>query len=150
MPLSLLFLFLVYQVQLGNFFAFFKAQEIANVSPHLQFPPFKILLHNYYLPSAIESWKEIYIFYYVSISFMIIKLFQMKERLLGYIGLIYAIPLFFLVHADIARYSIPLLPLFFVAFHKQLGKKSMLLAMTITIPAIFAYAINLILYNVSP
>ncbi len=150
MPVSLLILFLIYHIQLGDFLAFFRAQELANSTSHLQLPPYKVLLENHYLPSAIESWKEIYLVYYFLISYTLIKLFKEKQFLLGFVGLVYAIPLYFLVHVDLARYSIPLLPLFFVAFKNTLSSKYFLLATLITIPAIYLFAINNINLNLTP
>lgn len=149
-PLALLGVFWLYQVQFGNFFAFFYAQELANSASHLQLPPFKVLETNFASIFVLESWKEIYILYYVAISATFVMLFKQKQYLLGFLALAYAIPLYFIVHPDIARYSLPLLPLFFIAFRRQLGTRTALILIFLMIPAILMFSANFMSFNVSP
>lgn len=149
-PLSFLGVFFLYKLQFNNFFAFFEAQKITNVSNHLQIPPFAVLLEHYSPHHALESWKELYLIYYFFITYTVISLFNQKKALLGFLGLSYALPLFFIVHIDLARYSLPLLPLFFIALKDKIGTKAFLLSVVLLLPAIYIYAINYMNFNLSP
>lgn len=150
MPISILLIFFIYKIQLGNFFAFFEAQKLANVQSHLQFPPFKVLTLHYPPFFSLDSWKEIYIGYYLLISITVASLFKKKYYLLGFTSLIYSIPLFFLVHTDLARYSIPLIPFFLLTIKDKLSPKLLFITTLFVIPAIYVFAISYININLTP
>ena len=144
-PLGLILVFLIYLVQFGNFFAFFTAMSEFK---HLQFPPFAVFSH---FNPIVSGWKEIYIYeYFIYLIAFIHLISKPKMRIYGFIFLAFYIPILFLIHEDISRYSLPLLPFVFIIFDKFFTSKKTLITLAILLPAIFAFSINYTLLNLSP
>lgn len=144
-PLSLLGVFGFYLRQTGDFWAFFSAISIFHHFKLALFPTFNFGALN------IETfWQEANAIYYFIYLAAIIKLFFLKHWQLGILGIIFYLPLLFLQHEDISRYALPLMPLAFIAFSKVVATRSFNLAAILSVPAIFLYATNFILYNRAP
>jgi len=145
-PLALALVFFVYLIQYGDFFAFFRSISSYH---HLQMPPFNVFsfLH---LTTSLNIWKEIYIYFYLIYFLAIYSLFQKKLYLFAFISLAYFLPLPFLVHTDISRYSLPLLPLAYIAFSKLIESIPFRYGILFILPAIFAQSLNFTLLNLSP
>ena len=144
-PATLLGIFLFYQHQTGDFWAFFHAMALyRHLVPRL-FPSFTSGVAN------VETfWLEANALYYVIYLAAILRLFALKRRALASFGLIYYLPLIFLQHTDVSRYAIPLMPLVFLAFAELLAIPAWTWASFLASPAIFAYAANFILNNRAP
>lgn len=141
-PLSLLGVFWFYLRQTGDFWAFFSAISIFHHFKPALFPTF-----NYGAPNIETFWQEANVIYYFLYLSAIIKLFFEKRWQLGVLGIMFYLPLLFLQHEDISRYALPLMPLAFIAFSRVVATRSFNLAALLSIPAIFLYATNFILYN---
>ncbi len=144
-PLTLLGIFAYFLRQTGNFWAFFDSISIFHHFSRRLLPSFNFGAEN------IETfWLEanvIYLFLYLA---TIIRLLQSRTWQLGIFGLIYYLPLLFIQHTDLARYAITLFTLAFIAFAKTIATRSFNLATFFSIPAIFLYTTNFILYNRAP
>lgn len=143
-PLALLFVFIIFHFQYGDFFAFFKT--IKGYS-HLQLPPYKVFWHYF---GTMGFWKEMVVFNLVMYTAAVISLFEQKRFNLGFIALALVSPFNFLVHLDLSRYAIAALPFLFIAFYKIFSKKSLLIAVCLLLPAFVAYSIGFMNLNLSP
>ena len=143
-PLSLFIVFLFYKIVQGDFWAYFHSGD--NI--HLIFPPFQIF--NYTAPWVGTFWLEEIIFIYLFGAMGIYKLFQKKEFELGIFGLIFFTLSLFIAHRDLMRYSLPLIPLLFVAFSDTLVKKEFKIGLAVIIIPIYLYSLAFISQNVMP
>ena len=145
MPLTLLGIFGFYLRQTGDFWAFFKAISIFHHFRLSLFPTF-----NFGAPNVETFWQEANVIYYLLYLVAILNLFRSKTWQLGVLGAVFYLPLMFLQHSDISRYSLPLLPLAFIAFSEVLSNKTVTWASVLLLPATFLYAGNFILFNRAP
>jgi hypothetical protein len=143
-PLGLVAVFTFYAITTGDFFAYFKSGD--NI--HLFFPPFQIF--NYSAVWVGTSWLEEIIFVYLIGAISVYRLFKKEEYELAYFGLIFYLLTLFIAHRDLLRYSIPLFPLFFIAFSDTLIKKEFKIALGIVIVPIYLYSLAFISQNVMP
>ena len=144
-PLSLLGVFYFYFRQTGDFWAFFSAISIFHHFKLTIFPTF-----NFGAPNIETFWQEGSVLYYFLYLVSLIRLLKGRTWQLGVLGIIFYLPLIFLQHEDISRYALPLMPLAFIAFSKVVATRSFNLATLLSIPAIFLYTTNFILYNRAP
>jgi hypothetical protein len=80
---------------------------------------------------------------------LVLLLKQRLYDLASFAGVFFAATLF-VAHRDLARYSLPLTPFSLIAFDKFIQKKEFKIALLITLPAIYLYAINFIAGNTAP
>jgi hypothetical protein len=78
------------------------------------------------------------------------RLFQKKEFELGFFGAIFFLMTLFIAHRDLIRYSLPLVPILFVAFSDTLIKKEFKIALIVIIIPIYLYSLAFISQNVMP
>ncbi len=143
-PLALIAVFCFYKIVQGDFWAYFHSGD--NI--HLSFPPFQIF--NYSAPWVGTFWLEEIIFIYLLGAVGVYKLFQKKEFELGVFGAIFFFLSLFIAHRDLMRYSLPLVPLLFVAFSDTLIKKEFKIGLAIIIIPIYLYSLAFISQNVMP
>ena len=143
-PVSLIAVFGFYKIVQGDFWAYFHSGD--NI--HLIFPPFQIF--NYAAPWVGTFWLEEVIFIYLLGAVGIYKLFQKKEYELGTFGAIFFVLSLFIAHRDLVRYSLPLVPLLFVAFSETLVKKEFKIGLAVIIIPIYLYSLAFISQNVMP
>ncbi len=144
-PLTLLAVFWFYQRQTGDFWAFFSAISIFHHFRLSLFPTF-----NFGAPNIETFWLEANVLYYFLYLAAILRLYHSGKWQLGTIGLVFYLPLLFLQHTDISRYALPLMPLVFIAFAQGMASMPFNLATILSIPSIFLYTTNFILYNRAP
>ena len=142
-PLGLLVVFWLYQIQYDDFFAYFNSGD--NI--HLVFP---YSVFNFQKPWVGTAWLEEILFYYFIYGLTIIYLKNSKYRSFFYFSLVFFTATLFVQHRDISRYSLPLWPLALIAFEEFFTSKKFLIIFIILLPAIFLYAWNFLLYNVMP
>ncbi len=142
-PLGLLGVFGLYQIQYGDFFAYFHSGD--NI--HLVFP---YSVFNFQKSWVGTAWLEDIIFYYFIYGLTIIYLKNIKYRSFFYFGLVYFVATLFIQHRDISRYSLPLWPLALIVFEKFFTSKKFLIIFLILLPAIYLYAWNFLGYNAMP
>lgn len=142
-PFSLLGLFFFYQLQYGNFFAYFNQESFVP----LVFP---FSVFNFQKTWVGTAWLEDIIFYYFLYLIAVIYLYKSKFRSFFYFTLVFFIATTFVQHRDISRYSLPMWPIACIALEKFFTSKKFLLVFLILLPAIFLYAWNFIIYNILP
>lgn len=142
-PVGLLTVFGIYWKQSGDFWAYFHSGDnIHLVAPFSAF--------NFQAKWVGTAWLEEIIFYFFIYLLAVFQLKDTKYRSLFYFALIFFIATIFVQHRDISRYSLPLWPLFCIAFEKFLTSKKFLIIFFILLPAIYTYAWNFLLYNLMP
>jgi hypothetical protein len=90
------------------------------------------------------------IFIYLLGAVGVYRLFQKKEFELGFFGAIFFLLTLFIAHRDLMRYSLPLVPVLFVAFSDTLIKREFKIALCVIIIPIYLYSLAFISQNVMP
>ncbi len=142
-PAGLLGVFLLYQVQYGDFFAYFNSGD--NI--HLV-APYSALNHT--VPWVGTGWLEDILFYLFLYLMTVFTLKDSKYRSFFYFALIFTTAVLFVQHRDIARYSVPIWMLACFAFERFFTSKKFLYVFLLLLPGIFMYAWNFSLYNIMP
>jgi hypothetical protein len=143
-PLSLILVFGFYRLQTSDFLAYFHSGD----NFHLVFPPFQSFAAGRSWLG--DFWREDMVWQYLLGALTLVLL--LKQRLYdlaSFAGVFFAATLF-VAHRDLARYSLPLTPFSLIAFDKFIQKKEFKIALLITLPAIYLYAINFIAGNTAP
>lgn len=143
-PFSLIGLFYVYQIKFGNFLAYFNSGD--NI--HLFFPPFQIF--NYSQPWVNTHWLEEIIFVYLLCLLGVAQLIKQKRTILAWFAGIFVTTIFFVSHRDIMRYTLPILPLLFAAFAKELSSKEFKIILAVLIIPIYLFSLAFISNNIMP
>ena len=123
-PLALLLLFVFFKIQTGDFLAYFNSGD--NI--HLQAVPFKII------------W--IYLIGGLGVYYA----FQ-KDRLWGIFGMVFYSVILFVSHRDIARYSLPLIPVVLYGFSDLFKRKEVRIALILLIIPLYFYTLNFLTHN---
>src|SRR5258708_26198010 len=143
-PLALLAVFGIYNLQFHNFFAYFNSGD--NI--HLMFPPFQIF--NYSAPWVGTFWIEEVIFIYLFGAIVLMELIKMRKwTIASFVG-IFFISILFVSHRELMRYALPIVPFLYVAFSKYLVTKEFKIAFLILIIPTFLFALAFISGNVMP
>lgn len=138
MPVSLLLLWGYFGITYGDPLAYFKVGGNINLS----IPPFLVFGSNMDWVSG--SWLEDIVFTYAYYLLGIILLWdKTREKaelsVVVNFGLIYMFATWFIVHRDIARYSLPLVPIALLGIgHKITWSKKWLLMLILLIPIYLA------------
>lgn len=144
-PLSIVPLFLFYQLRTGDFLAYFHSGD----NFHLFWPPFSIFSPKGQFWVG-EFWLEDVIYIWLIFGLGVIKLWQKNLKLEAFFaGLFYASTLF-VAHRDIARYILPIAPLVLLGFEEELRKPGFKKLFLLLLIPIFLYSWNFILNNISP
>src|SRR3990167_5623606 len=142
-PMGLVSVFLLYQRQLGDFFAYFKSGDnIHLLAPYSAF--------NFQKPWVGTAWLEDILFYFFLYVTTIFYLKNSRHRSFFYFTLVFTVAVLFVQHRDIARYSLPLWVMFCITFERFLTSKKFFYVFLILLPAIFMYAWNFMLFNIMP
>lgn len=145
MPITLIFIFVYYQQQTGDFWAFFRAISIFHHFSPTLFPTF-----HFGAPNIETFWHEVNVIYYLLYAYVITRLFARTDKTYAILALCYYLPLLFLQHTDISRYSLSLLPFMFVAFHSLFSRRDFFLTALLLLPAVILYSSDFIQYNRAP
>lgn len=138
-----LLLFLFYQRQYGDFFAYFHSGD--NI--HLTGAPFASIW-----PSIIENnWAESNLWIYLLNAAGIFALWSRGYRDLAVFAGVFYAPLVFVAHHDLGRYMMPIFPLsLLIAFEGLVTRREFKLAMLLIIPAIYIYTWSGVQGNQAP
>jgi hypothetical protein len=143
-PLSLLGVFYLYEMRMGNFWAYFNSGD--NI--HLFFPPFQVF--NYSQSWVGTFWLEDILFVYLFGALGLAHLVRQKEHsLYWFVGILFA-TLLFVSHRDIIRYGLPIVPFLLIAFRETLIKREFKVAFLVIIIPIYLYTLAFISNNVMP
>ena len=143
-PFGVFIVFGIYKYAYGDFWVYFKSGD----NMHLFFPPFQIF--NYSAAWVGTFWLEEVIFIYLIGVLGVYKLYQEKMMTYFYFAIVFFIPLLFVAHRDLMRYSLPLVPFLLLGFKDQLVKKEFKIAMAVLIIPIYLYSLAFISQNTMP
>lgn len=143
-PLGLLGIFYFYKITYGDFFAYFHSGD--NI--HLAFPPFQVFNKGQFWVG--EIWLEDIVYIFILGFLGAATLFKQKLYPLAFFVLTYLIASAMVVHRDVSRYVLPVVPFILIAFEKVLTSKEFKIVMAIVILGIYLYAQNFILANIAP
>lgn len=143
-PASLVLVFLLFQVQLKDFFAYFHSGD--NI--HLIFPPFSIF--NYSAPWVGTFWLEEVIFVYLFGILGFLRLIKQKENVLAWFVGVFLVSLMFVSHRDLIRYSLPIVPFILIAFRETLISKEFKIALAVLAIPIYLFSLAYISQNIMP
>lgn len=143
-PLSLLSVFYLFQIQLGDFWAYFKTGD--NI--HLLFPPYQVFNINQFWVGDI--WLEDLIYIYILGFFAGIKLLKGNLRPVGIFILIYMLAGISITHRDISRYLLPIAPFVLIAYEKVLTSKEFKIVLAVLAIGLYLYTQNFLLNNTAP
>lgn len=149
-PLSLLGLFVIYKINLQDFWAYFHSGD----NLHLFFPPFTIFNSSAYWVGSF--WLEDIIFIYLFYAIAFIKLIDFtknKDINLKIIPIFFGVfltTIFFVAHRDVSRYALPLAPLAIIAFGDFINHRHFkYLLILLAVPCLL-FAISYLANNVMP
>lgn len=143
-PFGVLLVFSFYKLTYGDFWVYFKSGD----NMHLFFPPFQIF--NYSASWVGTFWLEEIIFIYLIGILGVYKLYQEKLTTYFYFALVFFLPLLFVSHRDLMRYSLPLVPFLLLGFKENILKKEFKLAILVLIVPIYLYSLTFISQNTMP
>lgn len=143
-PAGLLGIFYLYQVNLGDFWAYFHSGD--NI--HLTFPPFQILnKHQFWVG---DIWLEDVVYIFILGLLGGVMLWKKNLYSLAFFTLTYILAASLVVHRDVSRYLIPISPFVLIAFEKVLTSKEFKIILPIIILIIYLYTQNFLIENVAP
>ena len=142
-PLGLLAVFGIYNVQYKDFFAYFHSGD--NI--HLVFPYAVFNASSQWVGTA---WLEDILFYLGLYISTVVVLWKSKYRGFFYFALVFFTATLFVQHRDISRYGLPLWPLAAISFEHILTSKKALIVGVVLIFGIYMYAWNFLGSNVMP
>lgn len=144
-PLTILFIFYIYYLQTGNFWAYFQSGD----NFHLNFLPYMVFISSKSWINTIWLEEIIYIFLFSMYGiYRLIK--KYKFDIIAIYPLIFGLATLFVAHRDISRYISPVYPFLLLAYQKQLNFRSVKIILILLIPAIVLYGINFVSGNVAP
>ena len=145
MPVSLLLLFSFYEMQTGDFLAYFHSGD----NFHLFFPPFSIFSPVGRFWTG-DFWLEEVIWLWLIYGLTVTRLWKKKLYTEALFSGVFFFSTLFVAHRDIARYSLPLAPFAVIAWKEVLSKKEFRWILILLILPIFLYTWNFILNNQAP
>ncbi|TSC88978.1 MAG: Uncharacterized protein G01um10145_687 [Microgenomates group bacterium Gr01-1014_5] len=143
-PLTLLSIYAFYGLRYGDFFAYFNSGD--NI--HLTFPPFQAF--NPGQAWVGTFWLEEIVWLYLFGALGVLYLIKQKNVVLASFASVFFITLMFVSHRDISRYSLPLVPLLYIAFSKVLDFKEFKWVVLVLLIPIYLFSIVFIANNVTP
>jgi len=129
-----------YQVRTGDFLAYFHSGD--NI--HLQALPFKIFDSSQAWVGTF--WLEDVLWIYLVGAVGIWRAFK-KSAVLGWFGAVWYATILFVSHRDIARYSLPIVPVVLVGLAEILDKREVRWAMAFLLIPMFLYSVNFLVHN---
>lgn len=145
-PLVILAVFYYYQLQTGDFLAYFHSGD----NHHLNLRPFAAF--NKSDRWVGDFWLEDIIYVYFLVGAGMIAFIKNQERLSpsSIFAVLYFLANLTLNHRDVSRYISPLYPLALIGLSPYLMKKEFKILFVLLLPAIFLYSINFVIGNTTP
>lgn len=144
-PISLLIIFAIYAQSLGDFWAYFHSGD--NI--HLTFPPFQVFNKAQFWVGDI--WLEDVVYIFILGFLGGLMLFRKKvTHPLAFFVLTYLAASTLVVHRDISRYTLPIMPFVLIAFEKVLTSKEFKIVLIILVLGIYLYSQNFLIHNIAP
>ncbi|MBI2008233.1 hypothetical protein HYS82_01095 [Candidatus Amesbacteria bacterium] len=142
-PLGLLGVFGLFGVMTGDFLAYFHSGD--NI--HLQALPFRVFDSSQ--PWVGTFWLEDILWVYLIGLIGVIRAIG-KNKVFGVFGAVFYTTILFVSHRDIARYSLPLVPVVLLGLSDVLDKKEVRWAMVLLAIPMFFYTVNFLIHNQLP
>lgn len=139
-PLAFLGLFGFYQLQTGNFLAYFSSGD--NI--HLQLLPFKIFDSSQ--PWVGDFWLEDVLWVYL-IGGIGVYLAYKKNKVWGWFGIVFLTAIAFVSHRDISRYALPIVPVVLLGISELFDKKVVRVAFLVWLIPVGLYTLNFLANN---
>ncbi len=139
-PAALVAVFGFYYLRTGDFWAYFHSGD--NI--HLQILPFRVFDSNQ--PWVGQWWLEDVLWIYLIGAIGVVRAFK-KSRVWGWWGAIFYTVILFVSHRDIARYSLPLVPVVILGLADILEKKEVKWALLLLIIPMYFYSLNFLAHN---
>jgi len=143
-PISLLIVFVIYQIRLNDFLAYFHSGD--NI--HLVFLPFSIF--NYSAPWVGTFWLEEVIFVYLLGLLGLLNMIKNKDTIIAWVSGVFLFSLFFVTHRDIIRYALPIVPFLLLTFSPYLVRREFKITFLFLIFPIYLFSLAYIAQNVMP
>ena len=138
--LALVGVFGFYWLRTGDFWAYFHSGD--NI--HIQAIPFKVFDSNQ--PWVGNWWLEDVLWIYLIGAVGVVRAFK-KSSVWGWFGAVFYTVIVFVSHRDIARYSLPLVPVVLVGLADILEKKEVRWALALMLIPLYFYSLNFITHN---
>ncbi len=142
-PLGLLGTFYFYQMQTGDFWAYFHTGGVVPM-------PYPFAVFHSSARWVGTAWLEEIILYFAFYGFAVISLKDNPHRSLFYFPMVFLLASLFVQHRDLSRYMLPLWPFALIAYQKALTSKKSFLLFLLLLPAIYLYAWNFMISNILP
>lgn len=142
-PLGLLAVFEIYQMQYHDFFAYFHTDAVVPM-------PYPFSAFNWQAKWVNDAWVEDIVLYFFLYLLTAITLFKSQHRSFFYFTAVFFAAATFVQHKDLSRYLLPLWPFACIAFEKYFTSKKFLIALIILLPAIYLFTWNFMTYNIMP
>lgn len=144
-PLVVLLIFSLYQLQTGDFLAYFHSGD----NFHLNWLPYQIFISAKSWIGTI--WLEDAIYIYFIIFYAAYRLYKKyKFDIIAVYPLVFSLAVALVAHRDLSRYASPIYPFAILATRQFLLKKSFRTIFYLIVPAIILYATNFIVNNTAP
>lgn len=142
-PMSLVGLWVFYGYVYGSFWAYFESGD----NLHLFWPPLQMFNREAYWVG--DFWLEEILWIFLFVGGGLSILWKRKDLLTWY-SLVFLVSILFVSHRDIARYSLPLMPMMLIAYAPWLSSQRAKIVLTLMIVPIYLFTINYIAGNVVP
>jgi len=142
-PLTLVGLFYFYKVQTGDFLAYFHSGD--NI--HLQALPFRVFDSSQ--PWVGTFWLEDILWIYLVGGIGVVRAIR-KNKVFGTFGAVFYATILFVSHRDIARYSLPLVPVVLLGLSDVLERKEVRWVIGLLVIPMFFYTVNFLIHNQLP
>ena len=143
-PISLLGLWMFYGIQFGSFWAYFQVGGNINL-----YWPFAVFASHMDWVSGI--WNEDLIYLFILLISGLFLFWQKNVKSQAAIfGILYGIFVLSVAHRDLARYSLPIIPIVLVGLAPLLEYKLVRLVSVIMIIPIMLYSWQFVLANYQP
>ena len=139
-PAALMAVFGFYFLRTGDFWAYFHSGD--NI--HLQILPFRVFDSNQAWVG--QWWLEDILWIYLIGGIGVVRAF-IKSAVWGWWGAIFYAVILFVSHRDIARYSLPLVPVVILGLADVLEKKEVRWVLLLLIIPVYFYSLNFLAHN---
>lgn len=142
-PVTLIGLFYFYKIQTGDFWAYFHSGD--NI--HLQALPFKVFDSSQ--PWVGTFWLEDILWVYLIGGIGVIRAIR-KNKIFGTFGVLFYSTILFVSHRDMARYSLPLVPIVLLGLSDVLERREVKWVLALLVIPMFFYTVNFLVHNQLP
>ncbi len=139
-PAALVAVFGFYYLRTGDFWAYFHSGD--NI--HLQTLPFRVFDSGQ--PWVGNWWLEDMLWIYLIGAVGVVRAFR-KSQVWGWWGAIFYTVILFVSHRDIARYSLPIVPVVILGLTDVLEKKEVRWALLLLLIPMYFYSLNFLAHN---